>query len=295
MTMLSARLLTLVASLAVNSTETSADFSGADTTTDAASSPETTTTMGDSFKSMISGAGKNPFESINARVGGHWDILTNPKILWDVVSQAHIVWAGIFMIIGGLCVLNGFKWHKMVIILLAAMLGLYTGAVMGAKMGSSNVVAICCAVLFAVLAWPMLRYAVALFAGLAGAFAGANVWTSIGLIPEHHQYGAVIGLVAMGMLAFMAFRPVVIVLTTIGGASMLILGALAALANIAACRSGLQSSISDNHLLVPILTASTAVVGAVYQFSGGVSGMNAMANKANTGVGAAPAAAKKAA
>jgi hypothetical protein len=242
---------------------------------------------GGSFTKALSGAGVNPFKAMQQRLNGKWDFLTDPSSLNDVLSQVHIVWAFIFVVVGGLCVMNGYRWHKSLILVLAAILGVYAGTLLGDRIGGTNVVAACAAVLFAVIAWPMMRYSVALFGGLAGAFAGANVWTACGFPAGQHQYGAVIGLVLVGMLAFMAFRGVVILLTSIGGASMLVLGALAALMQIASWRGGMAEAMTANKLIVPIITASTAIVGAIYQFGGGVSGLNAMATKAD------PAAKKK--
>ncbi len=244
---------------------------------------------GGSISRALSGAGVNPFSQMRQKLNGKWDFLTDPKAMNDVLSQVHIVWALIFVIVGGLCVTNGYRWHKGLILILSAILGIYAGTVLGERIGGTNVVAACAAVLFAVIAWPMMRYSVALFGGLAGAFAGANVWTACGFPAGQHQYGAVIGLVVVGMLAFMAFRGVVILLTTIGGASMLVMGSLAALMQIDSWRGGMAEAMNTNKLIIPIITASAAIVGAIYQFGGGVSGLNAMATKAD------PAAKKKAA
>ncbi|MFM9957799.1 MAG: hypothetical protein ACKVZJ_06965 [Phycisphaerales bacterium] len=241
----------------------------------------------DSLARALSGAGVNPFKSMQDRLNGKWDFLVDPKSLNDVLSQVHIVWACIFIIVGALCVLNGYRWHKGVILLLAAIMGLYAGTMLGERIGGTNVVAACMAVLFAVAAWPMLRFAVALFGGLAGAFAGANIWTALEFPTAQHQYGAVIGLVVVGMLAFMAFRAVVILLTSIGGASMLVLGFMAALMQVESWQGGMSDAMNSNRLIVPIITASVAIIGAIYQFGGGVSGLNAMASKAD------PAAKKK--
>lgn len=234
-----------------------------------------------SMKRMLSGAGVNPFKAVGSRLDGHWDFLASPRTVTDVLSQVHIVWAAIFVVIGALCVTNGYRWHRGLMVLLAGILGLYVGTMVGERIGSTNVVAACAAVLFAVVAWPMLRYTVALFGGLAGAFAGANIWTCLEFPQQHHQYGAIIGLVAVGMLAFMAFRGVVILLTSVGGSSMLVLGAMAALMHIDAWRGGMADAANANRLIIPIITASVAVVGVIYQLGGGVTGLNAMAAKAD--------------
>ncbi len=237
--------------------------------------------MSSRMKKAFSGPAVNPFKAMQAKLDGKWDFLNDPTTLTDVLSQMHFLWALIFSVTGVLCVTNGYKWHRGLIVLLAAILGVYSGTVFGERIGSVNIVAACTAVLFAVVAWPMLRYSVALFGGLAGAFAGANAWTALGFPTAQHQYGAVIGLIVVGMLAFMAFRVVVILLTSIGGSAMLVMGAIAALMEVQAWKSGLLEALTANHLVVPIITASVAAIGMVYQFGGGVTGLNAMAAKAD--------------
>ncbi|MBN8644845.1 MAG: hypothetical protein J0L61_06330, partial [Planctomycetes bacterium] len=98
----------------------------------------------------LSGAGVNPFTEMRKSLNGKWDFLTDPKSLNQVLSQVHIVWASIFIIVGGLCVLNGYRWHKGLILVLAAISGIYAGTVLGERIGGTNVVAACAAVLFAV-------------------------------------------------------------------------------------------------------------------------------------------------
>ena len=162
------------------------------------------------------------------------------------------------------------------------MAGYWVGATAAPQIGQPIVASACFAVLFAVLAWPLLKYSVALFGGLAGAFAGANLWSALDMGADQHKIGAAIGMVVLGMLAFMAFRAVVIVMTSIGGASLLALGALGAMMKVDAWESSLTSGLAEHPRAMPVVVASAAVIGAVVQFSGGVKGMHAMANKADT-------------
>lgn len=228
----------------------------------------------------VSDTGPNPVLLLNEQLDQRLDIFNHPDHLMPVLAQIHLVWAVIFILVGIMCVLHGYRWHKSLIIVLAGLSGIWAGATLGAQIGDGVIVGACLAVLCAVLAWPLLKYAVALFGGLAGAFAGANIWTATGYPSDQHHLGALLGLVVAGMLAFLAFRAVVIVLTTVGGASLLLVGVLAAMLQVEAWRAGIESGISQNHLLIPIVAGSAALTGAVIQFGGGFRGMNKMANAA---------------
>jgi len=222
------------------------------------------------------------FGQIARALTTHLDVFSQPDALTFLVTELHLVWAVIFILVGIACVLNGYRWHKIVVVVLAGMSGVLAGRILGAEIGDGRVAAVCFAVLFSVLAWPLLRYSVALFGGLAGAFAGANIWSALDLDPTQHKIGALVGLIVIGMLTFMTFRLVVIVMTAVGGASLLVFGALATLAHVDAWRDGLLRGLESNQLIVPIIAASAAIVGAVVQFSGGFKGMAAMADKADT-------------
>lgn len=221
------------------------------------------------------------FGDIGGILATNLDVLNRPESLTRILTQIHIVWAVIFILVGIACILNGYKWHKGVVVLLAGMSGIWAGQIIGLQVGDGLIAAACLSVLFAVLAWPLLKYSVALFGGLAGAFAGANLWTALDLPSEQHKFGALIGLLVIGMLTFLAFRVVVVLTTAIGGASLLVFGGLAALMHVDSWHTAIVNRLTNNDLMVPILAASAAAISAVIQFSGGFKGMSQMADKAD--------------
>ena len=229
---------------------------------------------------MANGA-QNPFGTLSATLQRNLDVLARPESLSPLLEQINIVWSLIFIIVGGLCVLHGYRWHKWMMVVLAGMAGVWVGTVLGDRVGNEAIAAACLAVLFAVLAWPLMRYAVALFGGLAGAFAGANAWTIMGQDPTQHWVGGAIGLIIVGMMAFMTFRFVVIALTTIGGASLLGFGGAAALLQVDGWRGAILRTLEQNPLIFPVLVASAALLGVVWQLGGGIKGMNECANNAD--------------
>lgn len=234
---------------------------------------------------VLADTGENAIGVMNEVLRTQLDVLNHPAALTEMVLQINIVWAAIFVTIGLLCVIHGYKWHKTVILALAGMLGVWAGLTLGDRIGETTVVAACMAVLFVVLSWPLLKYSVALFGGLAGAFLGANLWTALGYPADDHHYGALIGLIVAGMLAFTAFRTVVIALTTVGGATLLTLGGLAALLHVESWREALINGIQAKPLLIPVVAAVIAATGAVIQAGGGFSGLNACANRADPKAG----------
>jgi len=245
--------------------------------------------------SSAGGGGNASLTPLLEGLQGRLDLLTQPDQLIATLENVDPLRAGILIVIGAISVINGYAWHKPLVVILAGIAGVTAGLTLGPQVGGTGVVpAVALGLLFAVLALPLMRYTVALFAGLVGAFVGANCWTAFGGLEAHHHYGAIIGLVAMGLLAFLAFRVVIMAFTSIGGASLLTLGIIAALLDMPGLGEGIQTSIRDNHRVAPIIAASTAALGFIVQWTGGFRGLNEAADRADPGKAKSKAEAKPA-
>ena len=194
------------------------------------------------------------------------NILHHPDDLLAMLSEVSLVLAGVFVVVGLLCVFNGYRWHRWVVVILAAMAGFMLGGVMTKHVGQSSVVAVSLGLLCAMVAMPMLKIAVALFGGLTGAFIGANVWTAMGeSVPDAHWAGAAMGFIIMAMASFMLFRLVVVTFTSIGGAALVLFGTIALLLHNPSWAPAVKDHLSNHNMLVPLLLAVAAVGGFVIQ------------------------------
>jgi hypothetical protein len=225
-------------------------------------------------------AAANPIRFFEGMLSGRLDALNHPAHLTARLTELHPVWALVMVLLGAGALFNGFRWHKLIITALTAFLGVMAGLWLGGRMnGGENVAAGSLGLLFAIVALPGLKFATALFAGLTGAFLGANVWTASGGQPESHHLGAIIGLVSMGMLAFISFRNVTILLTGIAGASLLVLGSLGLLLQIDSTHEAVSRTLSDSPLVLPIIAGSLAAISVILQFGGGFKGLMAHADR----------------
>lgn len=245
-----------------------------------------------SVETTVTNTGAAPSGLLLKALRDRLDFLCHHETLKELLLSINIVWAGIFIALGVLSVTNGWRWRKIVVVALAAIAGMWGAAQVASEAQGAQIMAAAVAVITGIVAWPFMRYAAALFGGLAGAFAGANLWTTIGQAPEQSHVGALIGFVFVCMLALTAFRSVIIALTTIVGATMLVMGSLAALLTVDMWRTGLLETMRNTPSLTPILTGAVIVVGAVLQYGGGLKGLNTMADRAQAPIGKKPAEAK---
>ncbi len=210
------------------------------------------------------GGGASPAGAYSDAVA-RLDVLNHPGALCDALSNMHIVWASIFVVVGALCVFNGYKWHKAVIVFCAFLTGLGLGHLLSQHMGQSRIVMGAIGLLCAVIATPLLRITVAVFGGLTGAFIGAHAWSAFSDAPDVHLAGAGMGFVALGMAAFLMFRFVIVLFTSISGAAMAVFGAITLLLHVPAWQEQVRASLSTNPRVVPLLVLTGAVTGFVLQ------------------------------
>jgi hypothetical protein len=196
------------------------------------------------------------------------DVLNHPDQLLNGLSELPMVLAGVFVIVGLLCILNGYKWHRWVVVILAFLGGLLLGNLLVPDMQRPAVVAISVGALCAIIATPLLKVAVAVFGGLTGAFIGANAWTALNAAnADTYWAGAAMGFIVLAMASFLLFRIVIVLFTSVGGAAMLVFGGITLLMRVPGWDAPIEQTLMENNLVIPLLLAVTAVGGFVLQSS----------------------------
>jgi hypothetical protein len=194
----------------------------------------------------------------------------------SALQSMSVVWAVVFLTAGLTCMFNGYKFYKSVTVIAALALGVFLGYYLGKKVNAQYIVAGCMGLLFAVGCYPLMKYAVAVFGGLVGAFLGANIWSAVarvaadqnGAAPEaaqHYWIGALIGLLVCGMLAFILFKLSVVLFTSVSGSTIAVLGAVALLLQVPAWQEPVSQSITAHAVVIPLLVLVPAVIGFILQ------------------------------
>jgi hypothetical protein len=198
------------------------------------------------------------------------DLARRPEAILQMLSTVPVIGAAIVTAVGAACVMQGYRWHKAIVVVLSLMLGFGVGRLVSAEVGKSMVVAVALGILLAAIASPLLRYTVALFAGIAGAGIGATLWTFLN--PDQASLawaGGGMGFIALALLSFMFFRVVVIVFTSVGGGAMFVMGSVALLLHVPSVSSVVREQMLIHPGVFPLLVLTAAVVGFVYQQRGG--------------------------
>ncbi|MGA1045586.1 MAG: hypothetical protein ACO3ZY_10355, partial [Phycisphaerales bacterium] len=68
------------------------------------------------------------------------DLLSRPEDLLNRLLDMHAIVGVLVMAVGVVCILQGYRWHRWIIVLLALMLGLGIGHLLSPSIGKSSVV-----------------------------------------------------------------------------------------------------------------------------------------------------------
>ncbi|MEZ6192319.1 MAG: hypothetical protein R3C45_13665 [Phycisphaerales bacterium] len=217
---------------------------------------------------------QNLFETVTAMFSRP-DALAQPEALVKNLESLSVVWAVVFLIVGLLCMLNGYRFYKTSTVAIAMFIGLFAGYWIGQQIQAPFVVAGCLGLLLAAVSFPLMKFAVAIYGGITGAFVGANLWAGIAAalnkaadtdIPiDAYWIGALVGLMLCGMLAFILFKLSIVMFTSVSGATIAVLGGLALLLSFEPWESTIKSGLTASQLVVPLLVFVPAVIGLIMQ------------------------------
>lgn len=201
-------------------------------------------------------------------------ITMNPPARDEILQNLRLVepYQAALLLFGGIIYLIwGAKIFRFLVTVNMALVGFMVGTGIGGLISPDGHIwgGLIGALVLGVLAWPLMRFAVSLMAGIAGAFAGYNAWgyfTSM-YRPDLVQFkyvGAIIGLLLLGSLAFVLFRLMIILFTSLQGGVMAAAGGIA-LALRYQPDGQLQETLLKNPHALPLVVAVPALLGFLTQ------------------------------
>ena len=192
------------------------------------------------------------------------EILTN-------LQTAQILFPIALIIIGGLLMFFGYKAYKWIVLLNFVAVGWWLGTLPVqnelAKKGTDDlalVASISGAVLMGIVAWPLLKYSVAVCGGMVGFALGMVVWAYCDQPVNMAWAGGLVGLAVLGMLSFVLFKTTVILFTSIEGASLFVFGGCALLLRYAPWQKQVATSV-DKPILIPLVITTVAAISMFWQ------------------------------
>jgi hypothetical protein len=172
--------------------------------------------------------------------------------------------AALLILMGIIYLLFGYQIFKGLVLLNAAVVGAYVGSNFG-EGDTATVCAVIGAVAAAAIAWPTMKYAVAIMGGCFGALLGASLWRTLNLDPELVWAGALVGLVSFGLVSFILFRGSVMMYTSLQGSFMLVFGILGLIYQYEEFAADVTRHLKVQPYWLPAAIFIPAVIGLIFQ------------------------------
>ncbi|MGD0786186.1 MAG: hypothetical protein ABR969_10285 [Sedimentisphaerales bacterium] len=194
-------------------------------------------------------------------------------MFWEQVVKLGWLQALIAVSFGAVYLIYGWRIFKVLAVVSFGMGGLFIGMELGRRMGTGPTAVmwggVAGLIIMAVLSIPLMHWAVSILGAAAGGIITSCIWYALGLPHQYILAGAVIGIVAGGMISFIVFKISVMLFTSLGGAVLIITGLLA-LANLYEHNQTekadfVYSLVNEYTWFMPAILIFTTFVGMVIQ------------------------------
>ncbi len=144
--------------------------------------------------------------------------------VWNQATSLTPLQAIIAVSFGVIPLMYGWRIYKVLTVIGFGLLGLYFGMLIGEQFDKVLLGGVIGAGLLTVISLPLIRWSVCVLGAVAGGLLTASVWQAVHLPEQFVWAGALVGLIAGGMISFVVFKLAVMLFTSFAGASLITIG-----------------------------------------------------------------------
>ena len=196
------------------------------------------------------------------------EIVIPIESFWAYITSLNLVEAVTFMSFGVVCLFYGWRVFKVLAVIAFALLGAFLGvAVTNKIVGLNNqlVGGLVGMGILAVLSVPLMRWAVCVLGAVAGGILTSGIWYACGLPERYILAGALIGMVAGGMISFIIFKIAVVLFSSLGGSALMVMGVLAVLYRYMNTDGQIERLVCEQKWFVPVALIIPTIAGIILQ------------------------------
>jgi hypothetical protein len=191
--------------------------------------------------------------------------------IWQQATALTWLQAVLAISFGVIPLMYGWRIYKVITVIGLGLLGLHIGIWLGAQVEKTLLGAIIGAVLFTILAIPLMRWAVCVLGAIAGGVIAAGIWHACTLPEQFVWAGALVGVIAGGMISFVVFKLAVMLFTGFAGSTLVITGAFSLIYRYetfvqAPPTTHLNNLYYNNPWFLPLLLIVGTLFGIILQF-----------------------------
>ncbi len=190
------------------------------------------------------------------------------ETLWKHITALGRLEAFMFVSFGTVWLFYGWRVFKILVVISFALIGLVLGMALAEVIqgfDNKTIGGVVGMILLAVLSVPLMRWAVSMLGAISGAIFTAGIWFACGLGDQYIWAGALIGMVAGGMISFIVFKVAVILFTSMGGGALIMMGALSLLHHYIPAKFEINHVMTNYRWVLPVLVMVPMLIGLVAQ------------------------------
>ena len=189
--------------------------------------------------------------------------------IWEQVIALSWLQAIIAISFGVVYLLYGWRIFKVLVIICFGLVGLFAGIKIGTRFNSELLGGIIGLSLLAGVSVPLMRWAVSVLGAIAGGILTSGIWYAVELPEKYMPAGALIGIIAGGMISFIVFRIAVMLFTSLGGGVLIVTGLLALVYRYESIQepptATIKAMLYNHHWFVPVLLLAPTLIGIIVQ------------------------------
>jgi hypothetical protein len=150
-------------------------------------------------------------------------------LLWEQIVALSWFQAVLAISFGVVYLLYGWRIFRVLVVICFGMIGMFLGMMMGERFGNIPIGGLIGTAVLAFLAVPLMKWCVSFLGAAAGGLITSGIWYACQLPDQYIWAGAIIGIVAGGMISFILLKASVMLFTSLGGSLITLTGVLALL------------------------------------------------------------------
>lgn len=189
------------------------------------------------------------------------------SFIWEQITALNMLEALTFICFGVVCLFYGWRVFKILVILCFGLAGLFVGRIVNERLigGNEMWLALIAMGLFAILAIPLMRWGVSALGAVAGGILAGGVWYAFQLPEQYIWAGALIGVIAGGMISFIIFKIAVMLFTSFGGSALIVVAMLAILYTYMGVGGKIEQLVFNHQWFLPTALLTPTIIGVIIQ------------------------------
>jgi hypothetical protein len=189
------------------------------------------------------------------------------NLIWQQITSLDKLEAFTFISFGIVCLFYGWRVFKILVAISFALIGLYVGIYTNKVLIGGNEIwlGVLCMILFCVFSIPMMRWGVSLLGAAAGGVITGGGWLALNLPQQYIWAGALVGVIAGGMISFIVFKASVMLFTSLGGSALMTVGVLAILYKYLGAAEKVEELVLTKQWFLPFVLTISTIVGIILQ------------------------------